>query len=169
MIPWLDLQQWNKNVVSMCVCVHTVTYIFRECLLQLLFPSVCQYTYKWRMAKWVFIKFDIGEFSKNVKLFQNFLQWTILTVTLHRNYLCFSTHKHNCLYPITTQTDYWYACSAYVQFLLCIGNVLQVWKIKQDLVSLLLGCGMVWLGIWFPTFYSLVVPPSRIISASKRW
>ena len=170
MIPWLDLQQQNKNVVGMCVCAHTVMRTFTECLLQLLCSSVCQYTYKWRMAKWIFIKFNTGEFSKKKSShFKFFWQWTILIVTLHKIYPCFCTHihKHSC--PITTRIDYWHSCSAYVQFILCIAKVFQVWKIKQDLVSLPLECGTGWLGIWFPTFYSLVVPPSRVIRTSKHW
>lgn len=108
-------------------------------------------------------------FQKMSSHFKFFWQWTILTVTLHKTNPCFCTHIHKRSYPITTRTDYWCPYFAYVQFLLCIGKVLQVWKIKQDLVSPLLGCGTEWLGIWFPTFYSLVVPTSRIIKTSKHW
>lgn len=107
--------------------------------------------------------------KKKSSHFKFFLQWKIVTVTLHKMCPCFCTHIHKYSYPIITWTDYWHPCSAYVQFLLYIGKVLQVWKIKQDLVSPFLGCGTEWLDIWFSTFYSLVVPLSRVIKTSKHW
>jgi len=170
--PSATKQKLCRNV---CLCTYSHAYIHRMPTTAALSICLSVYIHVWKLAKWIFIKFDIGEFSKKKKkkkkkswaISKFFWQWTILTVTLHKTYTCFCTHIHKHSYPITTQTDYWHPCSAYVQFLLYIGKVLQIWKIKQDLVSHFLGCGTEWLGIWFPTFYSLMVPLSRVIRISK--